>query len=178
MQSKKINTGKKRQPTILKPPGTAHPLAKNLSQTANRAVLDIAGIFAAPPDLTNIGIAMKNVAASLNSALLVLPDAIGFIGDFIKGLQSYGCENVDIQKQDMGLAGRKLDYPEWDLITKHTDSYQDDVQLLIGLELISAYLLQKRFAAKLAVNINRITKSESLVESDKLWIIGLTQTIN
>ena len=160
----------RRQPTLLKPPGLAHPSVTHIAPEANRAALDVADIFAAPADMPNLDLAVKNVHECLQNALILFPESMEFVLTLHQGLKSYIQAKLEIKPQAQALAGRKLQYPQWDLITRQIENYSADIQALVGLELINAYLLQKTFPSTQATKLNKLPESESLTEGDSAWI--------
>lgn len=161
---------KKRQPPVLQQPRLAHPAVLALPNVANRAALSVAELFRSPPDIPNFEVAIFNTEACIQEALVMVPGAIGHVETFLQGLQIYLSQRQTNLPQPMALAGRKQKFPQWDLITTDFERYLEDVPLIIGLELIHAYLLQMEFNAQLSVRLGKIAAKEQLISTDQAWL--------
>jgi hypothetical protein len=170
MDQSKFSQNVKRSPVLVRGPELAHPVTNKMTMQASTALLAITDIFTAPPDLPNIARAIANVNDCLDVAIAGMPEAKPLIAPLVQGLRLAVNVGEDFPHQPLGLAGRKLHFPAWNLISNDKTMLLVATKTFIGYELVYSYILQKRFGKPLAEKLTVLVNKPKHDEDDQKWI--------
>lgn len=158
---------KRRQPVVVKPPNIRHPVTASMSSQAGSAIVALVETFSGPDDLPNIGVAAINAEECIRCAVREMPESKALLELLLEGLQQSRANASPQTKQPLGLAGRRQMHPEWDLITNEAVQSCSIMQKIIGVELVHAYISQRRFSKQLSVRLNGLL-DKSLLDQKEL----------
>jgi hypothetical protein len=91
---------------------------------------------------------------------------------FLDGNLMAACVGLHIlnhSNQPVAMAGRRCEYRQWDLITRDFENQPPEFTLLVGVELVRAYLLEISFSQKLAEKLLPISSKQCLSIEDRDW---------